>query len=66
MKSIRGGAYDTYFENQATCHFQSGEHPISRKHNIGFRLALGACDLAPTASELALVGVTQKDQLATA
>ena len=66
MKSIRGGAYDTYFENQATCHFQSGEHPISRKHNIGFRLALGACDLAPMASELALVGVTQKDQLATA
>ena len=66
MKSIRGGAYDTYFENQATCHFQSGEHPISRKHNIGFRLALGACDLAPMASELALVGVTQMDQLATA
>ena len=24
-KSIRGCAYDTYFENHATCHYQSGE-----------------------------------------
>jgi gamma-glutamyl hercynylcysteine S-oxide synthase len=39
-KSIRGGAYDTYFENHATCHYQSGEHPLARRHNIGFRLAL--------------------------
>jgi gamma-glutamyl hercynylcysteine S-oxide synthase len=43
--SIRGGAFDTYFENQATCHFQSGEHPLSRRQNIGFRLALGMSDL---------------------
>jgi iron(II)-dependent oxidoreductase len=47
MKSIRGGAFDTYFENQATCHFQSGENPLARKRNLGFRLALGVCDLAP-------------------
>ena len=47
MKSIRGGAFDTYFESQATCHFQSGENPLSRKHNIGFRLAIGIRDLAP-------------------
>ena len=47
MKSIRGGAFDTYFENHATCHFQSGESPLSRKHNIGFRLALSAADLTP-------------------
>ncbi len=40
FKSIRGGAFDTYFENQATCHFLSGEHPLSRRANIGFRLAL--------------------------
>lgn len=46
MKSIRGGAFDTYFENQATCQFQSGENPLSRKHNIGFRCALGMCDVA--------------------
>jgi iron(II)-dependent oxidoreductase len=46
MKSIRGGAFDTYFENQATCQFQSGESPLSRKHNIGFRCAIGLCDVA--------------------
>ena len=50
MKSIRGGAFDTYFENQATCHFQSGESPLNRKHNLGFRLALGACDVARRAA----------------
>jgi iron(II)-dependent oxidoreductase len=46
MKSIRGGAFDTYFENQATCQFQSGESPLARKHNIGFRCAVGICDIA--------------------
>jgi iron(II)-dependent oxidoreductase len=46
MKSIRGGAFDTYFDNQATCQFQSGDSSTSRKHNIGFRCALGVCDLA--------------------
>ncbi|MBI1900834.1 MAG: SUMF1/EgtB/PvdO family nonheme iron enzyme [Planctomycetia bacterium] len=45
MKSIRGGAFDTYFDSQATSQFQSGEHPLSRKHNIGFRCALGVCQL---------------------
>ena len=45
VMSIRGGAFDTYFENQATCHFQSGEHPLSRRPNIGFRLALPMSDL---------------------
>jgi iron(II)-dependent oxidoreductase len=43
--SVRGGAFDTYFENQATCHFQSGEHALSRRRNIGFRLALPMSDL---------------------
>ncbi len=43
--SLRGGAFDTYFDAQATCRFQSGDHPLSRKHNIGFRCALGVCDL---------------------
>jgi gamma-glutamyl hercynylcysteine S-oxide synthase len=46
MKSIRGGAFDTYFEQQATCRFRSGEQPLARKHNIGFRCALGQCDVA--------------------
>jgi iron(II)-dependent oxidoreductase len=46
LKNIRGGAFDAYFENQATCQFASGEAPLSRKHNIGFRCALGTCDLS--------------------
>ncbi|MBN1591242.1 MAG: SUMF1/EgtB/PvdO family nonheme iron enzyme [Pirellulales bacterium] len=45
MKSIRGGAFDTYFENQATCQFQSGDSALARKRNVGFRLAIGVCDL---------------------
>lgn len=46
MKSIRGGAFDTYFDNQATCQFQSGENPLARRHNIGFRCAISLRDLA--------------------
>jgi iron(II)-dependent oxidoreductase len=46
MKGIRGGAFDSYFDNQVTCHFQSGENLLSRKHNIGFRCAVGLCDVA--------------------
>jgi iron(II)-dependent oxidoreductase len=46
LKSIRGGAFDTYFENHANCQFASGENPISRKYNIGFRCALSVCDIA--------------------
>ncbi len=45
MKSIRGGAFDTYFDTQAMCQFQSGDSPISRKHNIGFRCALAMSDV---------------------
>ena len=51
--SIRGGAFDTYFENQATCHFQSGEQSLSRRRNIGFRLALPMSDLETTSDEAA-------------
>ena len=46
LKSVHGGAYDTYFDNQATCQFQSGENVLARRHNIGVRLAIGVCDLA--------------------
>jgi iron(II)-dependent oxidoreductase len=53
MKSVRGGAFDTYFDNQATCHFQSGENPLERRHNIGIRCALGVCDLALSRSAAA-------------
>ena len=52
LRSIRGGAFNTYFENQATCHYQSGEHPLARRANIGFRLALDMTNLAsPLASQ---------------
>jgi gamma-glutamyl hercynylcysteine S-oxide synthase len=51
LKSIRGGAFDTYFEAQAHAQFQSGETPLSRKHNIGFRCALGFCDVAHMSGE---------------
>jgi gamma-glutamyl hercynylcysteine S-oxide synthase len=46
LKSIRGGAFDTYFDTQAQCQFQSGAGLLDRKHNIGFRCALGFCDVA--------------------
>jgi iron(II)-dependent oxidoreductase len=45
LKAIRGGAFDTYFDLQASCQFQSGETPLARKHNIGFRCGLGFCDV---------------------
>ncbi len=49
LKSIRGGAFDTYFETQMTCQFQSGENLVRRKHNIGFRCALALRDVISTA-----------------
>ncbi|MCA9240268.1 MAG: SUMF1/EgtB/PvdO family nonheme iron enzyme, partial [Planctomycetales bacterium] len=52
LRTIRGGAFNTYFENQATCHFQSAEHPLSRRDYIGVRLAISMnvlASVAPTA-----------------
>lgn len=40
MKSIRGGAYDTYFPWQAVASFRSGMTALSRFHNVGFRCAM--------------------------
>jgi gamma-glutamyl hercynylcysteine S-oxide synthase len=45
LKSLRGGAYDTYFDSQAQSQFQSGDSPLTRKHNVGFRCAVGFCDV---------------------
>ncbi len=45
LKSLRGGAFDTYLDTQATCNFQSGDWALARKHNIGFRSAISLCDL---------------------
>ena len=52
LKSLRGGAFDTYFETQATCQLASGDSPLARKHNIGFRCAIGMHDLIPNISDL--------------
>jgi len=40
MKSIRGGAFDTYFPSQATSCFRTGLASLVRAHNVGFRCAL--------------------------
>ncbi|UUO05676.1 formylglycine-generating enzyme family protein [Blastopirellula sp. J2-11] len=45
MRSLRGGAYDTYFDHQASCDYQSGDKAVARKHNIGFRCAVSFCDI---------------------
>lgn len=45
LKSLRGGAFDTYFDAQANSFFQSGDNPLIRRHNIGFRCAVGVCDI---------------------
>ena len=59
MKSIRGGAFDTYFDNQATCQFQSGESMLARKHNVGFRCAVGVCDLMLARAERQIASADQ-------
>jgi iron(II)-dependent oxidoreductase len=40
MKSIRGGAFDTYFPSQATSCFRTALASLARPHNVGIRLAL--------------------------
>ncbi len=42
MAEIRGGAFDTYFETQATCSFRTGQPLLSRTHNVGFRCCINA------------------------
>lgn len=49
MQQVRGGAFDTYFENEATCHFQSGQPILDRCRNIGFRCAVSIDRLQPRA-----------------
>jgi iron(II)-dependent oxidoreductase len=48
LKSIRGGAFDTYFDTQAASDFASGEDPFARRHNIGFRCAISLSELRLT------------------
>jgi iron(II)-dependent oxidoreductase len=52
MRSLRGGAFDTYFEGQAACQFQSGDEPLARRRNVGFRCALSWQDVAPDSASI--------------
>jgi iron(II)-dependent oxidoreductase len=45
MGEIRGGAFDTYFENQCTCQFRSGQPLLYRGINVGFRCCISADQL---------------------
>ena len=45
LKSIRGGAFDTYFDTQAHCQFQSGEGPLERDTTSASAVPLGFCDV---------------------
>ena len=45
MGEIRGGAFDTYFETQASCLFRSGQPLLFRGANVGFRCCIGADEL---------------------
>lgn len=40
MHVIRGGAFDTYFDAQATSHFRTGQIALARVKNTGFRCAV--------------------------
>jgi iron(II)-dependent oxidoreductase len=40
MHVIRGGAFDTYFETQATNYFRTGQIALARTYNTGFRCAM--------------------------
>jgi len=45
LKSIRGGAFDTYFPVQATSTFRTGLTALSRVYNVGFRCAIDLASL---------------------
>ena len=45
MAEIRGGAFDTYFEDQATTTFRTGLPYLYRRHNVGFRCCTSANQL---------------------
>ncbi|MCP4594235.1 MAG: formylglycine-generating enzyme family protein [bacterium] len=40
MRSVRGAAFDTYFESQANSLFRTGQIAMGRTHHTGFRCAL--------------------------
>ena len=44
MMGVRGAAFDTYFESQASSTFRTGQIALGRTHNTGFRCALSLED----------------------
>ncbi len=42
LVSLRGGSFRTYLDQHASNQFQSGDYPLSRRDNLGFRCALSA------------------------
>ncbi len=47
LRRIIGGAFNTYFPNEATCQFVTGQAELDRRENIGFRCALSLHQLQP-------------------
>jgi iron(II)-dependent oxidoreductase len=47
MRRIVGGAFNTYFSSEATCHFVTGQGELDRRDNIGFRCAMSLDQLRP-------------------
>ncbi len=47
MAEVRGGAFDTYFETQATCQFRTGQRLLYRGPNVGIRCCVRVADLPP-------------------
>jgi len=53
MAEIRGGAFDTYFEDQATTTFRTGMPYFYRRDNVGFRCCASRDALKTTADPTA-------------
>lgn len=51
MRSVRGGAFDTYFESQATSLFRTGQIALARGHHTGFRCAMDLGEYPQTPGE---------------
>jgi iron(II)-dependent oxidoreductase len=47
LRRIVGGAFDTYFPAEATCHYVTGQPELDRRNNIGFRCCVSVDRLRP-------------------
>lgn len=47
LRRIAGGAFDTYFQAEATCQFVTGQPELDRRENLGFRCTLPVGRLRP-------------------